>query len=159
MIRNKAVSDSITEWTRCLQYADINGSNRLFGGRLMSWMDEVAAITAARHCGKDVTTASVDNLQFKSGAYLADIIVLIAKVTYVGRTSMEIRVDVYVENVANGERRQINRAYFTEVCVDDNGKPMEIEYGLELQNESEKAEWESALKRRELRKQRRVEGY
>ncbi|MBE5958143.1 MAG: acyl-CoA thioesterase [Lachnospiraceae bacterium] len=156
---NKKVSDSTTEWTRCLQYADINGANRLFGGRLMAWMDEVAAITAQRHCGRLVTTACVDNLQFKSGASLADIIVLIAKVTYVGKTSMEIRVDVYVEDVSNGERRQINHAYFTEVCVDQEGKPQPIEFGLELESENERAEWESALRRRELRKQRRVEGF
>jgi acyl-CoA hydrolase len=156
---NKSVSDSITEWTRCLQYSDINGANRLFGGKLMAWMDEAAAITAQRHCGNYVTTACVDNLQFKSGAYLADIVVIIAKITYVGNTSMEIRVDVYVEDVTNGERRQINRAYFTEVCVDKEGNPTQIQYGLEINSESEKAEWESALKRRELRKHRRAEGF
>ena len=158
-MENKKVSDSVTEWTRCLQYEDINGANRLFGGKLMSWMDEAAAITAARHCGNFVTTACVDNLQFKKGAYLVDIVVIIAKVTYVGNTSMDIRVDVYVEDVTNGERRQINRAYFTEVSVNKEGQPIKIEYGLELDGENEKAEWESALKRRELRQHRRKEGF
>ena len=94
----KKVEDSRTEWMKCIQYEDINGNDRLFGGRLMSWMDEVAGIAATRHCGGFVTTAAVDNLQFKAGCFLNDIIVIRAKLTYVGRTSMEVRVDVYIED-------------------------------------------------------------
>ena len=61
----KTVEDSRTEWMKCIQYEDINGNGRLFGGRLMEWMDEVAGIAATRHAGGIVTTAAVDNLQFK----------------------------------------------------------------------------------------------
>ena len=64
-IRNKKVEESITETTKLLQYREINGQNRLFGGRLMEWIDEVAALTAMRHCGGLVTTCAVDNLRFK----------------------------------------------------------------------------------------------
>nr|MCR4716093.1 acyl-CoA thioesterase [Lachnospiraceae bacterium] len=60
----KRVEDSKTEWMKCIQYEDINGSNRLFGGRLLQWMDEVAGIAAIRHAGIQVTTAAIDNLQF-----------------------------------------------------------------------------------------------
>ena len=106
----KTVEDSRTEWLKCIQYEDINGSGRLFGGRLMQWMDEVAGIAATRHCGGYVTTAAVDNLQFKAGCFINEIIVIRAKLTYVGHTSMEVRVDVYIEDRDSGQRRVINRA-------------------------------------------------
>lgn len=155
----KTVQDSVTEVTKLLQYKDINGENRLFGGRLMEWIDEAAGIAAMRHCGGSITTCAVDQLLFKKGAYLNDMIVLIARVTYVGRTSMEVRVDTYAEDKATGMRKMINHAYLTEVCVDQNGKPKPIPYGLEICTESEKAEWEGAIKRQEIRKQRKHEGF
>ncbi len=159
MQQKKRVSDSKVEWLKCVQYEDINPSRRLFGGRLMSWMDEVAGIAAIRHAGMTVTTAAVDNLQFKKGVGLGDIIVIEAKVTYVGNTSMEVRVDVYCEEKQTGNRYSVNRAYFTEVCVDDEGRPTKVPCGLIVESDSEKAEWEGAQKRRELRKQRRIEGF
>ena len=157
--RYKTVEESRTEWLKCIQYEDINGNGRLFGGRLMEWMDEVAGIAATRHCGGCVTTAAIDNLQFKKGAFVNDIIVIRAKLTYVGRTSMEVRVDVYEEDRETGQRRVINRAYFTEVYVNDKGRPIPLRYGLKPESESEKAEWEGAMKRLEIRRQRRVEGF
>lgn len=155
----KTVEDSRTEWLKCIQYEDINGSGRLFGGRLMQWMDEVAGIAATRHCGGFVTTAAVDNLQFKAGCFINEIIVIRAKLTYVGHTSMEVRVDVYIEDRDSGQRRVINRAYFTEVHVDEKGKPVPLRYGLRPENEFEKAEWDGAKKRLEIRRKRRVEGF
>jgi acyl-CoA hydrolase len=140
-------------------YADINGYGRLFGGRLMEWIDEVAGLAAVRHCRHMVTTAAVDNLQFKRAATLGEIVVLIAKVTYVGHTSVEVRVDTYVEDVESGVRRPINRAYLTEVCIDENGRPVPVEYGLTPETPGEEAEYEGAKRRIALRKTRRQEGY
>lgn len=158
-IGNKKVSDSLTETTKLLQYREINGQNRLFGGRLMEWIDEVAALTAMRHCGGLVTTCAVDNLRFKYGAYINEVIVLIGKITYVGNTSMEVRVDTYVENIETGIRRAINHAYLICVHVDDNGRPIPVKYGLEVETLSERAEWEGAEKRNIARKQRFNDGY
>ena len=72
---------------------------------------------------------------------------------------MEVRVDVYIEDRDSGMRKVINRAYFTEVQVDDAGRPVPLKYGLVLETEVEKAEWEGAKKRLEVRRQRRVEGF
>ncbi len=155
----KKVSDSEGEILRVIQYADINPSGNLFGGKLMAWMDEIAGVIAIRHAGMKVTTAAVDNLQFKKSVKLGDILVLRAKLTHVGNKSMEVRVDVYVEIPATGMRYVVNRAYFTEVAIDDNGKPVKVPYGLELTNPSEEAEWNAALKRKEMRMERRQEGY
>ncbi len=158
-IANKNVEDSVTEWTRVVKYGDINSEGRLFGGQLMSWIDEVAGTVALRHSGNPVATAAVDNMQFKQGAVLGDVLVMIGKLTHVGRTSMEVRVDTYVEDIQTGMRHVLNRAYFTEVCIDNDGTPCIVPYGMNVRTENEKAEWEGAIKRRELRKQRRMEGF
>ena len=144
MHRMKRVEDSQTENTFLVMNKHINCYGRLFGGVLMQWIDEMAGIVARRHAGTIVTTACVDNLNFKAGAYLGDIVVLIGKLTYVGRTSMEVRIDTYVEEL-DGTRRMINRAYEVMVALDENDNKVEVP-GLIVETASEKAEWESFLK-------------
>ncbi len=153
----KKVEDSLTEQVYVIRSQHINPYGRLFGGYLMQWIDEVAGVVARRHCSRPVTTASVDTLSFKAGAYINDMIVLVGKLTYIGRTSMEVRIDTYVEDY-QGVRKSINRAYFVMVAVDESGKPQPVPE-LEITTESEQAEWEAGKKRYALRKQRRSEGY
>lgn len=155
---NKTIEDSKTEQVHLLRYEDINGEGRLFGGKLVSWIDEVAGTTAKRHAETKATTASIDNLVFKNAAFLDELVVISGRVTYVGNTSMEVRVDTYVEEFG-GVRRPINRAYLTMVSLDQDGKPAPIRYGIEVNTVEQQAEWEGALKRIELRKTRRAEGY
>ena len=96
---------------RSLLAEHLNGSGRLFGGRLMEWIDITAGVAARRHSGCNVTTASIDTLHFKvSPAFVNDTVVLLAKVTYVGRTSME-GARGYLRSALSGERRVINTAY------------------------------------------------
>ncbi len=153
----KRVEDSRTEQVYVIRSQHINPYGRLFGGYLMQWIDEVAGVVSRRHCGHEITTALVDNLSFKAGAYKNDMVVLEGKLTYVGTTSMEVRVDTYVEDYL-GIRRSINRAFLVMVAVDENGKPVPVP-GLKLETEQEKAEWEAGKKRYDLRKKRRIEGY
>lgn len=153
----KHVEDSRTENTYLIMPKHINGYGRLFGGILMQWIDEVAGIVAHRHAGSIVTTACVDNLNFKAGAYLGDTVVLIGRMTYVGKTSMEVRVDTYAED-ADGTRRMINRAYEVLVAIDQEDRKLEVP-GLIVETESEKAEWIGGEKRYALRRQRRKEGF
>lgn len=82
---------------------------------------------------------------------------LIGRVTFVGRTSMEVRVDTYIESI-EGIRKPINRAYLTLVAIDAQGNPVEVP-GLILETEAQKAEWEAGIRRREMRRQRREEGF
>lgn len=156
-MRQKHVADSLTEQTYMLMPRHSNGYGKLFGGQLMSWIDEVAAIVGRRHCETEITTVAVDNLNFKASAAKGQMIVLIGRVTYVGRTSVEVRVDTYVE-AANGQRRMINRAYLVLVSVDKEYRPLPVP-GLVVETESEKAEWEGGQRRYELRKQRQKEGF
>ena len=140
---------SVVETVHIVRPNHLNGAERLFGGILMQWIDEVAALAAKRHTHRNVITASVDKLSFLKGAYQKDVIVIRGKVTYVGRTSMEVKVDSYVENI-DGERILINRAFFTMVALDDYDRPVEVP-GLELTTEEERQEWEKAKLRREMR--------
>ena len=100
-MENKRIKDSITEQVHILSQGNLNGYRRLFGGQLMSWMDVVAAVVARRHSERNVTTAVVDMLEFKAPAYANDTICIIGKITYVGNTSMEVKVDVYVEELTH----------------------------------------------------------
>ena len=153
----KKVSDSKSQQIRVVRNTDLNGFGRLFGGQLLAWIDEVAGVTGRRHCGREVTTVAIDNLHFKEGAYLNDIIVIKGRVTYVGKTSLEIRVDTYREE-PDGSRYPINRAYFCMVCMGDDGKPHPVP-GLILESPEEEMEWQAAEKRRNLRLTRRHEGF
>ena len=155
----KEVGSSLSVATHMIRHEDINGFNRLFGGRLMEWIDDVAGIAARRHAGIDITTAAIDTLEFKAPAWLNDIVVIEAWVTHVGRTSMEVRADSYVEDPATGERTMINHAYLTEVCVDKDGYPVPVPWGLVATTDEQHAECIAARRRAEMRKIRRVEGF
>ncbi len=153
----KKVSDSMTEQQYLVCPAHINHYGRLFGGHLLKWIDELAGIVAIRHCGGTVTTAAIDNLQFQAPAYTGDMVVLQGRVTYVGRSSMEIRVDTYREAL-DGSREIINRAYIDMVSINCKGQPEEVPELL-LETEEQRQEYEAAKKRKQLRKQRRLEGF
>ena len=153
----KKVSDSFTEQQYLICPAHINHSGRLFGGNLLKWIDELAGIVAVRHSGSLVTTAAIDNLQFRAPAYAGDVVVLQGWVTNVGRTSMEIRVDTFREAL-DGNRELINRAYIDMVCIDSDGKPMEVP-GLLIETEEQRIEQEAAEKRKQMRRLRREEGF
>ena len=153
----KKVSDSLTEQQYLICPAHINHYGRLFGGQLLKWIDELAGIVAIRHCGSTVTTAAIDNLQFQAPAYTGDMIVLRGMVTYVGRTSMEVRVDTYRESL-DGQREMINRAYIDMVAINCKGQPEEVPQLLR-ETDEQRSEYEAAQKRKLLRKQRRQEGF
>ena len=99
-----------------------------------------------------ITTAAVDSLEFKAGAYQNDMVVLAGRVTYVGQTSMEVRVDTYIEDY-QGKRELINRAYLVMVAVDENGTPVEVP-GLQIESEEEQKEWLGAKRRLKLRREK-----
>ena len=149
----KTVDDSRAETVYLVRPTHLNGANRLFGGILMQWIDEVAGIVAKRHCGGNVTTASVDNLTFLHGAYQNDMIVIKGKMTWVGSSSMEVCVDTYVEN-RTGERHRINNAHFMMVALDENGNPTQVPR-LILQTDDERLAWAHGEERRRIRNQRK----
>ena len=154
----RTVEFSRTEQVHVIHPKDLNGGGRLFGGALLQMIDEVAGIVAKRHAQTpNVTTAAIDNLNFKAGGYENDLLVIIGHITYTGHTSMEVRVDTYVENI-DGMRHPINRAYFVMVAMDENDKPTAVPQ-LKVETESQRAEWEGAILRKKNRIERRKEGF
>lgn len=142
----KRASDSFTTQVQVLTQANLNGYARLFGGQLMSWMDIVAAVTARRHSGRNVTTARVTDLSFRAPARANDTLMLTGEVVYVGRTSMVIAVRVYVERL-DGERELINEARFVMVALDENEQPTEVP-GLIIETEEQQRLWDEAAAKR-----------
>ena len=153
-IEEKTVDDSRVETVHLVRPTHLNGANRLFGGILMQWIDEVAGIVAKRHSMSNVTTASVDNLTFLNGAYNGDMVVIKGKITWVGSTSMEVCVDTYVEN-RQGDRERINNAHFMMVALDENDRPVLVPR-LRLQTEDEELAWSHGEERQRIRKQRKA---
>ena len=156
-MKGKTVRESRTEQVHLVRNTHINGNQRLFGGSLMQWIDTVGGVVARRHSGREITTACVDNLQFRSAVVINSTVVLIGKMTYVGRTSMEVRVDTFVESL-EVIRTLVNTAYLVFVALDDEGRPVPVPR-LILETDQEKAEFENGARRQTLRKERRNQGY
>jgi len=152
-LKEKLVSASQTEQVQIVMSGDINGNGRLFGGRLLEWIDIVAAVVARRHSGCEVTTASIEKLEFELPAFLDDTVVLVGCVTYIGRTSVEVRVDSYVETLS-GERNRINRAYIVMVAL-SYGKPTLVP-GLIIETDEQRSEWAAGEKRHTRRNSERA---
>ena len=153
----KRVADSMVEQSYLLMPRYLNAAGNLFGGQLLAWIDETAGIVAKRHAEMNVVTVAVDNMYFKAGAKVDDTIVLVGRLTYVGKSSMEVRIDTYTEAL-NGVRTMINRAYFVMVGTDEKQKPVEVP-GLIVEGVTQEIEWEAGKKREQLRKVRRNEGF
>ncbi|MCI6291564.1 MAG: acyl-CoA thioesterase [Clostridiales bacterium] len=154
MEKTSTVQDSLTRQTRMLMYQDLNTRGKLYGGRLLEWIDMVAGITGRRYCGTEVTTAAIDKLDFLTAAKLGDILEIIGKVTYVGNTSFEVKVETYVDR-QNGERERINRAYLVMVALDEEERSIRPPR-LVLQNDEERLEYEAAEQRYLARKKARA---
>ena len=125
---------------------------RLFGGQLMAWIDIIGAVAARRFTRRAVTTVCIENLSFIGPAYLNDTVVQEARVTWTGRTSLEVRVDSHVEQL-DGTRTLVNRAYIVFVALDDEDRPTPVPV-FTPETEEERQEYAAAVRRRELRLQK-----
>lgn len=112
-------------------------------------MDEIASISAHRQCRRVVVTASVNSVAFKHPVRLADMVTLEAKVSRAFSSSMEVFVDVYVENHQTGAKTKVNEAIYTFVAVDQLGNPIDIPE-LVPETDEEKKRYDAALRRRQL---------
>lgn len=149
-IKAKSPKNSFTIMNELVLPNDTNTLNNLMGGRLLHWMDIAAAISAQKHCNRIVVTASVDNVSFKQPIKLGDVITIEAKVTRSFNTSVEVRLDVWAENIPSGTRAKSNEAYYTFVAVDQSGRTIPVPE-LKPETEDEIELFNGALRRRQLR--------
>ncbi len=146
----KLASASQTIMNEIVLPNDTNTLNNLMGGRLLHLMDIAAAMAAQKHSNRIVVTASVDNVSFKAPIRLGDVVTIHAKITRSFNSSMEIRIDVWSENIPSGRKEKSNEAYYTFVAVDQTGRPIPVST-VTVETDEEKKLYDGALRRRQLR--------
>ncbi len=150
--KSKTPGESAVEARYVLMPDQANPYGTAFGGAIAAWIDMVASMAAQRHCGKEVVTASIDSLSFKEPIHIGEHVVLKASVNYVGRTSMEVGVQVSREDPYTGQSTVATTAHLTFVALDENKKPSEVRR-LMPETEDEKRRYANAEIRVKNRKE------
>ncbi|MGI0080314.1 MAG: acyl-CoA thioesterase [Nitrososphaerales archaeon] len=118
----RRVQDSALETVRLMMPQDANIQGNVYGGTIMKLMDEIAGAVAARHCRRNVVTASVDRMDFFRPVYIGNLLTLKSSVNYVGKTSLEVGVRIEAEDLRTAEVVHTGSSYLTFVAL-DKGKP------------------------------------
>ena len=145
----KHPSESLTILTDMVLPGETNPLNNLFGGELLARMDRAASISARRHSRRITVTASVNHVAFNRSIPLGSVVTVEAKVSRSFRTSMEIFIDVWVEDRESGNKTKANEAIYTFVAVDETGNPVEVP-PISPQTEEEQLRFDAALRRKQL---------
>lgn len=141
--------DSKTIMTDLVLPSETNPLNNLFGGELLARMDRAASIAARRHSRRIVVTASVNHVAFNRSVPLGSVVTVEAKVSRAFRSSMEVYLDVWIDDRESGERDKANEAIYTFVAVDDAGRPVKIPEIIP-ETKEETIRFEGALRRKQL---------
>jgi len=149
MPTKKPAKESLAVATHIVLPNDTNTLGNLMGGQLLNWMDITSAISAQRHCGRVVVTASVNNVAFKRPIKLGDVVTIEAKVSRAFTSSMEVYIDVYVEHHSTHKKEKCNEAIYTFVAVDQVGSPIEVPQ-LIPETDEELTRYDGALRRKQL---------
>lgn len=145
----KFPAESRTTMTDLVLPSETNPLNNLFGGELLARMDRAASIAARRHSRRIVVTASVNHVAFNKAVPLGSVVTVEAVVSRAFTSSMEIFIDVWVEDRESGRRSKANEAIYTFVAVDETGAPIQVP-ALEPQTDLEKERFAAALRRKQL---------
>ncbi|MDN3595869.1 acyl-CoA thioesterase [Zunongwangia endophytica] len=145
----KYPKDSRTTLTDLVLPSETNPLNNLFGGELLARMDRAASIAARRHSRRIVVTASVNHVAFNRAIPLGSVVTVEAAISRAFKSSMEIFIDVWVEDRESGLRSKANEAIYTFVAVDETGAPVPVP-PLKPETDLEKDRFEAALRRKQL---------
>jgi len=146
----KTVSASRVRMNELVMPNDTNPLGNLMGGRLMQWMDICSAISAQRHCNRNVVTVAADSIEFRHAIKLGEVVVIEGEVTRAFNTSMEVAMEVWAENLRTGERRLCTTSFYTFVAVDADGKTVPVPRIIP-ETDFEAERFEQAEKRRAMR--------
>ncbi|MCX2718584.1 acyl-CoA thioesterase [Lentiprolixibacter aurantiacus] len=145
----KTPNESKAIMTDLVLPSETNPLNNLFGGELLARMDRAASIAARRHSRRITVTASVNHVAFNKTVPLGSVLTVEAKISRAFRTSMEVFIDVWMEDRFSGERTKANEAIYTFVAVDDAGNPTLVP-PLKPETDLEKERYAGALRRKQL---------
>lgn len=145
----KHPEDSKTTMTDLVLPSETNPLNNLFGGELLARMDRAASIAARRHSRRIVVTASVNHVAFNKAVPLGSVVTVEAKVSRAFKTSMEVYIDVWIDDRESGEKTKANEAIYTFVAVSETGSPVKIP-SIVPETEEEKLRFDGALRRKQL---------
>ena len=145
----KTAKESLTVLTDLVLPGDTNYLDNLFGGELLARMDRACSIAARRHSCRIVVTASVNHVAFNKSVPVGSVVTIEAKVSRAFKSSMEIYVDVWIEDRQSGLKTKVNEGIYTFVAVDETGKPVEIPKIIPV-TELEKERFNGALRRKQL---------
>ena len=148
----RTIAESQTTVSRLMELLDSNAHGNVHGGIIMRLVDETAAVVAIRHARRPAVTARIDHLDFLEPAFIGDLVTIKASLVYVGRTSMDIAVEVSAETLRTGQIRQICSSQLVFVALDENGKPTQVP-PLKPTNEEEQLKINRAKMRRERYRQ------
>ncbi|WP_088340031.1 acyl-CoA thioesterase [Robiginitalea sediminis] len=148
-MKAKTPSESRTVMTDLVLPSETNPLNNLFGGELLARMDRAASIAARRHSRRITVTASVNHVAFNRSVPLGSVVTVEAALSRAFRTSMEVFIDVWIEDRFSGERTKANEAIYTFVAVDDTGIPTEVP-PIRPETKLEQERYEAALRRKQL---------
>jgi len=135
---------------------DANPRGNVHGGTLMKLADTAGGVCATRHTRKRVVTVVMDSMTFEEPVYVGNLVMVHARVTWTGRTSIETEVSIKAEDVLTGEIRQISTAYFVYVATDEHGRPTPVT-PREVRTAEQRRRWHAAEERRARRMQHRLE--
>lgn len=141
--------DSKTVMTDLVLPSETNPLNNLFGGELLARMDRAASIAARRHSRRIVVTASVNHVAFNKSVPLGSVVTVEAKVSRAFKTSMEVYIDVWIDDRESGNKTKANEAIYTFVAVDDSGNPVKIPEIIPT-TKTEQIRFDGALRRKQL---------
>lgn len=145
----KTPKESLTVLTDLVLPGETNYLDNLFGGELLARMDRACSIAARRHSRRIVVTASVNHVAFTKSVPVGSVVTLEAKVSRAFKSSMEIYVDVWIEDRQSGEKTKVNEGIYTFVAVDETGKPVPVAQIIP-ETELEKKRYDAALRRKQL---------
>lgn len=155
MRERKRISDSRFTLSALMGPQEANALGNVHGGVIMKMVDEAGALVAMRHAANVAVTVAIDSMTFDEPILVGHLVMCNAELTYVGRTSMEVRVEVVTENPLHGDPRTSNTAYVVYVAIDGHGRPIEVPE-LEFETPEQEARAERAKARQAFRKQQRV---
>lgn len=153
-LEKRSMSHSRTIQSKLVLPPDTNHLQSIFGGKVLAYIDEIAAITAMKHSNTAVVTASIDSVDFLSPAWAGDVLELEAVVSSTGTSSMEIFVTVHSTNLLTGIRKRTTESFVTMVAVDEHNSPIPVPK-IYAETEEEKRLLKTGPARREHRKARR----